>query len=100
MNRVILPGFAILFFYIGIMTEHAKRNWFIGIRTPWTISNEKVWNKTNKLGGKLFKIAAVISLIGLFFRDYAMWFILIPVLAVAGYTVAYSYFEYQKQIKK
>ncbi len=100
MNRVILPAFAALFFYIGVMTEHAKRNWFIGIRTPWTLSNEVVWNKTHKLAGKLFKGAAIISLIGLFFRDYALWFLLIPVIGVSVYALVYSYFEYQKQIKK
>ena len=83
MNRIILPAFAVLFFYIGIMTGHAKQNWFIGIRTPWTLSNEKVWNKTHKLAGKLFKIVAVMSLVGLLFRDYAMWFILIPVIGVS-----------------
>lgn len=100
MNRIILPAFAVLFFYIGIMTGHARQNWFIGIRTPWTISNKKVWDKTNKLAGKLFKIAAVVSLAGLLFKDHALWFLLIPVLLAAGYPIAYSYFEYQKQSKK
>ena len=33
-----------------------KRNWFIGIRTPWSLSSENVWNKTHRLGGRLFMI--------------------------------------------
>jgi uncharacterized membrane protein len=88
-----------LFIYIGFLLGHAEQNWFVGIRTPWTLSSERVWKKTHELGGKLFKIAGVISFIGVLAGEYAMWFILVPVMAVAVYTVAFSYFEYQKEIK-
>jgi len=93
----ILMGF--LFFYIGVLLENAKRNWFIGIRTPWTLSNDKVWNKTHKLGSKMFKTAGIIALIGFLFQKYATYFILIPVLFAAFYLIVYSYFEYQKEKK-
>ena len=89
----------LLFFYIGILLENAKRNWFIGIRTPWTLSSEKVWNKTHKLGSKMFKIAGIIAFVGFLFQKYATYFILVPVLFVAIYTVVYSYVEYQKEKK-
>lgn len=93
----ILMGF--LFFYIGVLLENAKRNWFIGIRTPWTLSSDKVWNKTHKLGSKMFKTAGIIALIGFLFQKYATYFILIPVLFAAFYLIVYSYFEYQKEKK-
>ena len=80
--------------------ENAKRNWFVGIRTPWTLSSETVWNKTHKLGAKMFKIAVLLAFIGFFFGSYAIFFVLIPVLSAAGYLMAYSYFEYQKEAKK
>jgi len=97
--NVIAPiGIGILFFYIGILCENAKRNWFIGIRTPWTLSSERVWEKTHKIGGKLFKIAGVIAFFGVFFQSYALFFILVPVISVAAYTIIYSYFEYQKEV--
>ena len=88
-----------LFIYLGFLLGHAEQNWFVGIRTPWTLSSETVWKKTHELGGKLFKIAGVISFIGVLAGEYAMWFILVPILAVAVYTVMYSYFEYQKELK-
>jgi uncharacterized membrane protein len=98
--NVMLPiGLGLLFFYIGILCEHSKRNWFIGIRTPWTLSSERVWDRTNKVGGKLFKTAGVIIFVGVFFQKYALFFIIISVLVVAVYTTVYSYFEYQKEIR-
>lgn len=93
-------GLGLLFFYSGILCEHSKRNWFIGIRTPWTLSSEKVWDKTHKIGGKLFKIAGVITFVGALFQDYVLFFVIIPVLVVAVYTLVYSYFEYQKEASK
>lgn len=98
--NVIFPiAVGLLFFYIGILCEHAKRNWFIGIRTPWTLSNEKVWDKTHQLGGKLFKIAGVVAIIGAFFGKLAFVFVIVPVLSAAVYTIIYSYFAYQKELK-
>jgi uncharacterized membrane protein len=89
---------ACLFFYIGIVLTHTKPNWFIGIRTPWTLSNEIVWQKTHKLGGILFKITAIIVLIGAAFPQYVMWFVIVPVFAVSGITLVYSFIVW-KQIK-
>lgn len=100
MGQMIIPAIGFLFIYIGFLVEKAKRNWFVGIRTPWTLSNVKVWERTHKLGGKLFKIIGIITLFGAFFPDYLTWFILIPVLGVTIFLFAYSYFEYQKETKK
>jgi uncharacterized membrane protein len=91
------PAFAILFYYSGILIENSRRNWFIGIRTPWTLSSDKVWDKTHKIGGRLFKIAGILSLLAIFFESYAIFIIIVPVIIVTIYTVLYSYFEYQKE---
>jgi uncharacterized membrane protein len=88
-----------LFIYLGFLLEHAEQNWFVGIRTPWTLSSTTVWKKTHELGGKLFKIAGVISCLGIFAGVYALLFVLIPALMVAAITVAYSYYEFQKELK-
>jgi uncharacterized membrane protein len=98
--NIVLPiGIGLLFVYVGILLENAKRNWFIGIRTPWTLSSDVVWERTHKIGAKLFKIAGGLAVIGAFFGNYAMYFILVPVLLAAAYLIVYSYFEYQKETK-
>jgi uncharacterized membrane protein len=89
--------FGILFIYLGFLLEHAEPNWFVGIRTPWTLSSATVWKKTHELGGKLFKIVGVISFVGVLAGKFALWFILVPALVVAVYTVVYSYLEFRKE---
>lgn len=94
------PAVGILFFYLGILTENAKRNWFVGIRTPWTLSDERVWDKTHRLGGKLFKIIGVlIAILGFFFDQYFVFLLLTFVLIDTALVTTYSYFEYKKQVK-
>ncbi len=94
--RIFLPvAIGILFYYCGILIEKAKRNWFIGIRTPWTLSSDAVWDKTHRLGGKLFKIAGAIAVLGVFFQDWAFYLAIIPVLLAAIYLTVYSYLEFR-----
>jgi len=90
--------FGILFIAIGFLVEHSEPNWFAGIRTPWTMTSERVWKKTNVRGGKLFKLAGVISFFGVLAGNYALWFVLAPVLIVTVYTVIYSYLEYRNEV--
>ncbi len=93
-----IGGIAVILFYAGVVMEKSKRNWFIGIRTPWTMSSDKIWDKTNKLGGKIFKVFGLICVLmvllgmikGLFI------FFIVCILLATGYLFAYSYFEYKK----
>jgi len=98
--NVFLPIAAgIMFVGVGILVENTRQNWFVGIRTPWTMSSESVWDKTHRMAGKLFKIAGAIAIVGTLFQSYAVYFVLVPAILVAVYTVAYSYVEYKKERK-
>ncbi len=79
--------------------EKAKRNWFIGIRTPWTLNSDAVWDKTHRIGGRLFKAAGIVALLGVFFPNHAILLILVPAILVASFTIIYSYFEYQRETR-
>jgi uncharacterized membrane protein len=87
----------VLFFYIGILLDHTEPNWFVGIRTPWTLSSETVWRKTHKRGALAFKIAGVFMVSGILIQDYVIYLVLALGIGVAAYTVVYSYQEYQKE---
>ena len=99
MGQAIAPSIGFLFYFVGVLVENSKRNWFIGIRTPWTLSSDRVWDKTHRIGGKLFKVAGVIAFIGTFIKEYTIILIIAPIVLVSIYTVVYSYFEYQKETK-
>ena len=99
MNYFMVIFMALLFYVLGALMPRFKRNFFVGIRTPWTLSSDVVWKKTHSLGGILFKAAAVIGIIGLFFIEYAVWFIIVPIICAVAITMVCSYFTYQKEIK-
>jgi len=89
----------LLFIYIGIYMKKIKSNWFVGIRTPWTLSNDIVWEKTHKFGGKIFVIIGGLFLISsylpFFIFKYIIYFIVLSILSI----IIYSYYTY-KQITK
>lgn len=96
LGRYMVPAMGLLFLFIGFLLEKAERNWFIGLRTPWTLSDERVWKETHKLGAKLFKISALIAFLGIIFPSHMLWFVLAPVLLSSIITLVYSYSLFQK----
>lgn len=96
----LVPAFAVLFFYIGHMISKAEQNWTIGIRTPWTLSNKVVWDKTHKVGGNLFKLSAVISLLGFVWTNAAFLLVIGPVILTAIFIYIYSYILFRTELKK
>lgn len=96
LTRFMAPAIGALFFYCGILIGKSKRNWSIGIRTPWTLSSDKVWDETHRLGGLLFEIAGVIALFGFFVPQYSFALILVPVILFALVSYIYSYFVWRK----
>lgn len=89
------PAYALLLYYTGILMANTHRNWFVGIRTPWTMSSPIVWKKTHLLGSKLFKLSAVISLLGFALPQQAIYFILAPILISSLSVIIYSYYIYR-----
>ncbi|MGV8168797.1 MAG: SdpI family protein [Candidatus Nanoarchaeia archaeon] len=99
MSVFLVPAFSLLFFYMGLILEKSKRNWFLGIRNPWTMSSDFVWEKTHKLGGLLFKLSATIMLLGLFFHRLALFIVIVPLILTAIITIVYSYHLFKEQEK-
>lgn len=99
MTQFMAPAMAILFYFCGVLVDKAKRNYFIGIRTPWTLASDTVWDKTHKVGGKLFKTAGSLAFLGVFFPGQAFLLIMIPVLSATVFLFVYSYFAYRQETK-
>jgi uncharacterized membrane protein len=97
---LLLPALGVLFYSAGVLIAKAKRNWSIGIRTPWTLSSDVVWEKTHRLGAVLFKIAGIITILGVFFQRYAFAVFFTAIMSAAIVPIVYSYFAYQKERKR
>ena len=97
-GKAMLPVMGLLFIVIGSLLRKAKRNWFIGIRTPWTLSSDRVWDETHRLGSILFMISGVLAVIGGFFGGMiAFWMLFVPLMGSTIFLVIYSYILYQKE---
>ncbi|MCL4267916.1 MAG: DUF1648 domain-containing protein [Anaerolineales bacterium] len=98
MSAAMLPFMGVLFIFIGYMLRQAKRNFFIGIRTPWTLSSDTVWEKTHQLGSVLFMVSGALAFIGSFLGgELAFWLFFVPLMGSALFLVIYSYILYRSE---
>lgn len=99
-GRVVPVGIGLLFILIGLVLPRVKLNWFVGIRTPWTMSNEEVWDKTHRLGGRLFVAGGLVAVLAAFLPPMAAFVtMLTAIAAVAAVTVVYSWVVWRKAAK-
>lgn len=91
------PALGVLLYYAGNLMERSRSSWFIGIRTPWTLSSEKVWDKTNKLGGRTLKWLALVMVIGMILVPETFLAMILLIAAWAIGTIAYSYFAWKQE---
>ena len=99
MTLMLLPAVGLLFIGIGYLMSGAKRNFFIGIRTPWTLSSDTVWDKTHKLGSRLFMLGGVVTILCAFLGESGIWIMLVAMLGASFVPIVYSYVLYQRETK-
>jgi uncharacterized membrane protein len=98
MDRVLAIGMGGLFTVIGNLLPRARPNWFVGIRTPWTLSSDRVWEKTHRFGGKVFVASGLVMLFGGLAMPKGAHIVMIAVLLICAPTVlVYSYLEWKRE---
>lgn len=99
MHKVILSAVGALFIVTGNYMTKTRSNFFIGIKTPWTLSSDSVWKKTHRLGGKLFMIAGLLIIVLIPFIDNQVLKVVLPavVLPAALIPVAYSWWAWRQE---
>ncbi|WP_026486588.1 SdpI family protein [Caldanaerobius polysaccharolyticus] len=97
-DRILPLVLSIMIIVMGNYMGKLRHNYFVGIKTPWTLADEDVWNKTHRFGGLLWVLAGLIGLIGSFIGGmWAFMMFLIPLLAASIAAVVYSYFAYKNK---
>ena len=89
-----------LFIVVSILIRDAKQNYTIGIRTPWTLHSERVWDKTHALGYKLFLGSGILSIASALVPKYSIWIVLGSVILSTVSLFIYSYLEFKKEESK
>lgn len=96
-SSFIFVAVGLLFMVIGNFLGKVRKNFFLGIRTPWTLASDEVWAKTHRLGGWCFVAAGIImALMGVTAPPSNMGWVIGVVVAIALVPVVYSFFAYRK----
>lgn len=97
--KAMFVGVGVMLMIMGNYFGKLKSSFFIGIRTPWTLSSETVWQKTHRMGGKLFVAAGLIlALSALVLDSKLMPFVIVATaLPAALIPIGYSWYLWNKE---
>jgi len=101
-GKIMPISIGFLFVIIGNFLPKVRQNWFVGIRTPWTLSSEEVWNKTHRFGGKAFVVSGLAMILLSAIEQEILWGVIfggIMFVLIFG-TIGYSWFLHKKATKK
>lgn len=94
---LIFPLIGLLFAFLGNYFKTIKPNYFIGIRTPWTLENEEVWKKTHLIGGKLWFVGGLLMALTFVLPNEIQLYTFLGITAVISIVpIVYSYLEFKK----
>ncbi|MGI9140927.1 MAG: SdpI family protein [Gemmatimonadaceae bacterium] len=88
-TRIVPAGVGILFIVLGNLMPRMRPNWFVGIKTPWTLSSDRVWDRTHRFSGRLFVVVGALIVLSALLAPalakpvlgFAPWVLVIAVLA-------------------
>lgn len=96
-SMFVKAGVALLLTIIGNFMGQFRHNYFVGIKTPWTLANEEVWRRTHRLGGRIWVLCGLgclaLSPVSAAWSAY-LYFALILIMAVVP--IVYSYGVYNR----
>lgn len=97
MQRIIPIGTGVLLIVIGNLLPRARPNWFVGIRTPWTLSSDRVWEQTHRFGGRVFVAGGLlITIAALVWAQWAHAVLFAVMVLCVSSVLIYSYVEWKR----
>lgn len=96
-TTLVLVAVGFLLVIMGNFLGKVRKNFFLGIRTPWTLASDEVWAKTHRLGGWCFVVAGIFMVImGLVKPPFDISWGIAVIVAISLVPVVYSYIAYRK----
>lgn len=101
MGRVVPIALGVLFVVIGNVLPRARPNWWFGVRTPWTLSNDRVWARTHRVGGYLMVAAGVLCIAAALLPGGGGIAVVVTVVLAASLgSAVYSYFAWRQETSR
>jgi uncharacterized membrane protein len=94
MNEMVFAAVGLLFIVLGNYMSKVRKNFFIGIRTPWTLASDEVWARTHRMGGWIFVLIGFFMFLNAFIQFPQGWLIG-SIVALALIPVVYSFVLYK-----
>ena len=100
-SNLLFAGMGIFYALIGNYFPAIKHNYFLGIRTPWTLENETVWKRTHRLAGGWWMVGGIIIVLSslMLKSEFALPVFVTVTLVIALVPIVYSYLEFKKVSK-
>lgn len=90
-GRLVMFGTGVLFVVLGNYMGKVRQNYFIGLRTPWTLNDPEIWQKSQRLAGWAFVLAGLVILVESVIWRAIPYVFFGVVIATAGVPIIYSY---------
>jgi len=99
-HRLVPIAFGVMLIAIGNQLPRARPNWWFGIRTPWTLSNDRVWERTHRVGGYLMTASGAAIIIGALVTKLAGPLIIVCIAGAGLGSVIYSYVAWKQETSR
>ena len=100
-EKIMPPLLGITFIVVGNYLPKCKQSYTVGIKLPWTLNDEENWNRTHRLGGKLWVACGFLFIVSMFLPNKFMVAIFLSVVAVAVFVpTVYSYLIFREKEKR
>jgi uncharacterized membrane protein len=98
MTRAVLVGMGLFLAALGNYLPRIRSNWWMGIRTPWTLESERVWRETHRVAGRVFVLAGLAVAAGAFLpAPFVPALSIAAIGAAALIPVVYSYIAWRRE---
>lgn len=96
-TSLLVGGIGVFMIVIGNVMPRVRSNWFLGIRTPWTLESEYVWRRTHRLAGQVAVVGGLVVLAtSLLSPGWQFTAVIGVAVALSLFSFVYSYFEYRR----
>lgn len=100
-TKIMILLISFIFMLLGNYFGKIRQNYFVGIKVPWTLADEEVWNKTHRFGGRLWVLSGLLGATGIFIpAPYSMLPLFSAIFLSTIVTIIYSYLIYKTKEKK